>query len=323
MRMVCLCLLLALPALAGGPRLLSFAADGTLLADAPAVFRTGGRALAPLEALYAAQRAMVQDGEGRLHPVLWVTGEDLDAGVVEVWVGAQAPAGPDVSSFGSEKMQLGTQAARMAPAKESGAFGLIARLEGAGAQAPSGPLHDEHGLFAGWHAARTVNGQSMSFAVPPERLDQMSRKLLQTLTEWNARHDSKKEEPYLQALGYLWAEDFDGARFYFGKSAETDPANARVWMHLGFVEGKIGRAANRVDYYRKAIEIDPALAEAHYLLGFSLLMSGDHDGAYQELRTLRKLDPSFAKRLELFMKSVHVDILGPDGKLRHRTQRRL
>jgi hypothetical protein len=41
------------------------------------------------------------------------------------------------------------------------------------------------------------------------------------------------------------------------------------------------------------------------------------------LRPLRKLDPSFAKRLELFMKSVHVDILGPDGKLRHRTQRRL
>ncbi|MCO5352062.1 MAG: tetratricopeptide repeat protein [Bryobacteraceae bacterium] len=323
MRMVCLSLLLALPALAGEPRLLSFAAGGALLADAPAVFRSGGLALAPLEALYAAERAMVQDGDGRLHPVLWVTGEDMDAGVVEVWVGAQAPVGPDVSSFGSEKMQVSGQAAQMSQAKESGAFGLIARLEGLPAPGTSGPLHDEHGLFAGWHATRMVNGQSISFAVPPERLDQMSRTIRQTIAEWNSRHDSKKEAPYLRALGYLWAEDFDGALFYFRQSAEADSSNARAWMHLGFVEGKVGSAASRMDCYRKAIEIDPSLAEAHYLLGFSLLMSGDHDGAFRELRALRKLDPAFAKRLEIFMKSVHVDVLGEDGKIRHRTQRRL
>jgi tetratricopeptide (TPR) repeat protein len=253
-----------------------------------------------------------------------VTGEDVDAGVVEVWVGGQAPAGPDVSSFASDRVLMAGQAARLIKPKESGAFGMISRLESeAGAEAASGPLYDEHGLFAGWHALRTVDGQRMSFAVPVERLNALSQRLRWTLEEWNARHDAGKEEPYVRAIGYLWADEFDGALFYFRKSAEVDPANARVWLHLGFVEGKNGQAARRVDCYRKAIELDPLLVEAHYLLGFSLLMRGDHDGAYQELRILRKLDEGFARRLEVFMKSVHVDVMEPGGRLRHRTPRTL
>lgn len=325
MRFVCLSLLLALPASAGEPRLLTFAADGALLADGPAILRSGGYALAPREAFYGAQRALIQDKDSRLHPVLWVTGEDIDTGVLEVWVGAQAPPGPDASSQSSNRVRFAGWEVRRVPAKESGAFGMVSRIEpDCPGEAPaSGPLYDEHGLFAGWHATRTVDGRPMCFAVPLERLSLISRTLHLTLDEWNSRHDATKEAPYLRAIGHLWADEFSGALFYFRRSSELDPANARVWLHLGFVEGKSGHASRRVDCYRKAIELDPELVEAHYLLGFALLMRGDHDGAYQELRILRKLNESYAKRLEVFMKSVHVDVLGPDGKIRHRTQRSL
>lgn len=325
-RMVCIgCLLASCAWAAGEPELLTYDASGALRKQAPAVLRAGGYALVPREALYGAERAMIQDANGRLHPLLWVTGEDLDAGVAEVWVGAQAPAGPDVSSFAGDRVRTATHSARLAPAKESGAFGMVALLEcDAELDTPlSGPLYDEHGLFAGWHATRIVDGRRLSFAIPHERLAAISLTRHLTLAEWNSLHNEATEEPYLRAIGHLWADDFDGALFYFRKSAELSPQHARVWLHLGFVEGKAGRGERRVDCYRKAIELDPNLVEAHYLLGFALLMRGDHDGAYQELRILRKLDEGFARRLELFMKSVHVDVLGADGKLRHRNSRKL
>jgi len=321
MRMVCLNLLLAFAALGAEPRLLTFAADGKLRADAPAILRTGGYTLAPREVLYEAATAMVQDPGGRLHPVLWVTGEDLDAGVVELWIGAQAPEGPQVSSFGSDRVMAAGQRARLVPAKESGAFGLIARLETEQDALASGPLYDEHGLYAGWHASRSIDGRRMSFAIPPERLAAIHQTMRLTLEQWNVLHDAKKEEPYLRAIGYLWAEEFDGALFYFRKSSELTPGLARVWLHLGFVEGKSGLAERRLECYRRAIELDPDLTEAHYLLGFALLMRGDYEGAGKELKILRKLSEPYAQRLELFMKSVHVDVLGSDGKIRHRTRR--
>jgi tetratricopeptide (TPR) repeat protein len=323
MRLVCLSLWLAVAAAAVEPQMLAFGRDGGLVAQAPAILRAGGYALAPREALYGAVSALVQDLEGRLHPVLWITGEDLDAGVAELWVGAQAPAGPDVSSFGSDRVLAAGQPAKLVPPKESGAFGLIARLESEQEAdlVASSPLYDEHGLYAGWHATRLIDGRRMSFAIPPERLAAIHQTLRLTIEEWNLRHNAQKEDSYLRAIGYLWADEFDGALFYFRKSAEMTPDLARVWLHLGFVEGKAGQTERRLDCYRRAIELDPDLAEAHYLLGFALLMKGDQEGAARELRILRKLSETFASRLELFMKSVHVDVLGPDGKIRHRTRR--
>lgn len=317
-------LLAAVCAFAGEPRLLTYDVSGALLADAPAVLRSGGYALVPREALYGAVQGILQDEAGRLHPLLWVTGEDVDAGAAEIWVGAQAPAGPDLSSFTSDRVRVCGREARLAPAQESGAFGVIARVEGIdAAAAESGPLYDEHGLFAGWHAVRIIDGRKMSFAVPHERLAPISRTLHLTLAEWNSLHAAATEEPYLRALGHLWAGDFDGALFYFRKSADAIPAFARVWLHLGFVEGKTGQTARRLDCYRKAVELDPALAEAHYFLGFALVMKGDLDGAAKELRALRKLNEPLAKRLEVIMKSVHVDVLDEHGKLRHESRRML
>ena len=137
----------------------------------------------------------------------------------------------------------------------------------------------------------------------------MPRREHLSLAEWNAGHDRTRESTYQRALGHLWAEDFDGALFYFRKAVEIEPANARAWYHLAFVEGKTGHGKAKTAYYRKAIELDPGFAPAHYYLGFSLLMNGDHDGAEAEYRKLKDLDPAWATRLKLFMEAAHVDVL--------------
>ncbi len=134
--------------------------------------------------------------------------------------------------------------------------------------------------------------------------------------------DPRGEEEYQRALGHLWAEDFDGARFYFSRAVELRPSDARAWLHLGFIEGKTGRTRRGIECYQNAIRLDPQLAPAYYYLGFALVMAGEGERARQLCRTLEKLDPELGVRLRNFIEISHVDVIEkkPDGSggLQHR-----
>ena len=49
--------------------------------------------------------------------------------------------------------------------------------------------------------------------------------------------------------------------------------------------------------YQQAIRLKPDLAEAHYGLGRTYLMLGDRDGALEEYKVLKSLDPKSAEEL--------------------------
>ncbi len=171
-------------------------------------------------------------------------------------------------------------------------------------------------------AVKTVDGAPMYFGIPVARLDRMHATLRLGLAEWNARQDRRGEEEYQRALGHLWAEDFDGARFYFTRAVELRPDHARAWMHLGFVEGKTGRTRRGMECYETAIRQDPKLAPAYYYLGFSLVLAGDAERARQVCSRLEKLDPALGRKLRTFIDISHVDIVEKDasgsGGLKHR-----
>lgn len=292
------------------PSLLTYDGSGRLLGQYGAVMRGGGYALAPRAAMIGAEAAGIYDGAGRLHPVLWITGEDLDSGVVEVFLGLQAPAGPAAATGIGKIARADGSVAKVRYVKESGGFGAVARLEfEAGAAPPEGPLFDEHGLLLGWHVVKTVDGGSVSFGIPLARLDSIHGNSRKTLGQWNGTRSWVGEQEYLRALGHLWADDFDGARFYFRKAAQLRPGMARVWFHLGFVEGKTGNPKLGIECYRKAVTLEPDYAPGRYYLGFSLVMAGDAEGARAELAALEKLDPALALRLKQFIEIAHVDVL--------------
>ncbi|MCX7605559.1 MAG: tetratricopeptide repeat protein [Bryobacteraceae bacterium] len=318
-----LCLALALAAPLFGGELLVFDAAGALLGSWPAEAASAGFVLAPRQSLYGAARATYLDGRGGLHPVLWVSGDDPDAGIAELFVGYQAaeiaPRAPEIGRTAVS----GGRRARVRYVKESGGFGWIARLEfdGSPAEGP-GPLFDEQGRLLGWMTVKTVDGAPMHFGIPIARLDQMHATLRLDLPAWNAQQDRRGEEEYQRALGHLWADDFDGARFYFARAVELRPTHARAWMHLGFVEGKTGRTRRGMECYETAIRHDPKLAPAYYYLGFALVMAGDGERAKQVCAQLEKLDPALGQKLRTFIEISHVDVVEKDasgaGGLKHR-----
>jgi tetratricopeptide (TPR) repeat protein len=306
--------LLALP-LAAEPVLLVYGSSGQLLRQAQAVFRRGGRAFAPRTALYGAASATLLGDDARLHPVLFVSGEDVEAGVIEVFVGAQAPDGPDASSAMTRTVHTSTHLATAANLRESGAFGQLASLTCPDPKdSEESPLYDEHGLLAGWHVSRIVDGRAFTFAIPVDRFDPLPRIAPLPVAEWAAKARPEREEPLLRGLGHTWANDFEGGLFYLRKAVEADPGSAHAWFHLGFVEGKTGHGKTKLECYRKAVELDPSFAPARYYLGFSLLVGGDADGAEAEFKRLAEQNPALAGKLNAFMEAAHVDHVEKDPK---------
>lgn len=300
-----------------GQSLLTYDNSGALISQTEAALRPGGMAYVSREALYGAASAIVIEAGGRLHPVLWVTGDEPDIAVARVWIGLQAQPGPDPSTRKPDRAVAGGVECQVGELKEMGAEGMLARLDFGQRRPPaSAPLYDEHGLLAGWSLGREVDGKMFWFAAPAGRLDQMPP-IRETLEQWNARRPRESEAAYSKALGHLWVDDIEGALFYMRKAVDTDPSNARAWMQLGFTEGKAGLGPQRIRSYKKAVEIDPGLEAARYLLGMNLLMTGDRDGAREQHKALVRLKSAYAHRLKGFLDSLHVDEID-GGKVKHR-----
>ena len=306
--------LLGVIALRAEPVVLLRDAAGQTLRQVPAVLRPEGNALMAREALYGAAAATLFDDGGNAWRVLWVDGEDRDSGVVRVFVGRQAPSGPDRASQPAVAIQTSGHSAKAGEYKDAGGFGPVARLDCPAKGEVSGPLYNEHGFLAGWHAIRVIDGQALAFAIPLARVESGLQPVARLgLAEWNAARNADADAVYTRALGHTWAADFDGASFYWRKAAEGEPANPRVWFHLAFAEGKTGHSREKTRCFRKAIELDPDFAEAHYHLGIGLALAGDYAGAGQELKALQRLDDGLARRLHGFLSIFHSDEL-PEPK---------
>lgn len=303
--------------------LLTYDSSGALRNVSSAVALQPGFHLVSRGALLGAVHAAVLDSRGTLHPVLFISGDDPDAGVAEIFTGHQAPAGPPRAPEIGKTVSCHGATATVRYAKESGSFGWIARLEfPAGVHPAPGAVLDEHGRLLGWHVSKTVDGQPMHFAIPIARFDSVHDSLRLSLAKWNAAQDPRGDPEHQRALGHLWADDIDGARFYFQKAVEARPSHARAWLHLGFVEGKAGRTRRGIECYETAIRLDPQLAPAYYYLGFALVMAGQGGRALALCGKLEKLEPALAQRLRAFIEISHVDRVEKDpgrgGGLRHK-----
>ncbi len=292
------------------PVLLVHDQSGALLRQSGAAVRPEGKVLASREALYGAASALLLDDKGGLNEVVSLTAEDRDSGVVELFVGRQIPPGPDTASQFATTVSSGGHSAKAGEYRNSGGFGPVARLSCSGKGEASGPLYNEHGFLAGWHAVRMVNGDPITFAIPMERVSAGLIPILPiSISDWDRRRNSAADDIYTKALAYMWGGDFEGAAFYWRKAQEAEPANARTWYHLAFAEGKTGHSKEKTRCFRKAIELQPRFAEAHYDLGIGLALSGDSDGAMREVKALKPLDEALSKRLESFLGHFHTDEL--------------
>jgi hypothetical protein len=309
MKCICAAVVCAI-SLYAEPVLLVHDQSGTLLRQTGVVVRPEGKVLVSRDALFGAASAVLLDERGGMSQAVSVTAEDRDSGIVELFVGRQVSPGPALASQYATHVSSGGHSATAGEYRDSGGFGPVARLSCSGQGEASGPLYDEHGFLAGWHAVRIVNGQPLAFAIPMERVAAGLTPILPAaIADWDRRRNAAADEIYSEALAYMWAGDYEGAAFYWRKAREAEPANARTWYHLAFAEGKTGHSREKTRCFRKAIELQPGFAEAHYDLGIGLALSGDRGGAMNEVKALKLIDAGLSRRLEGFLGVIHTDEL--------------
>ncbi|MBN2433116.1 MAG: tetratricopeptide repeat protein [Acidobacteria bacterium] len=84
----------------------------------------------------------------------------------------------------------------------------------------------------------------------------------------------------------------------YRQAIRIDPQYAEAQYNLGLCFVMKQQVADAVTHFQQAVTLAPNDAEAHYSLGLALFLSGNRDGALNELKTLQKLNSSLAGQLE-------------------------
>ena len=175
-------------------------------------------------------------------------------------------------------------------------FGRIIQITAPISPGSSGsPVVNMRGQVVGVATLQLTEGQSLNFAVPSERVLQLTAGALTTLgdldsaTKQNLR--AAAERLYLQGLGFLSRDDCERAVPYFKRATETDPNYAEAWTQSGFCYATLGRNQEAADFSRKAVALQPDSLAAHVNLGSSLMRLGLFKEAADSFKKAAALDP--------------------------------
>jgi|GEM_PF-5281293 len=128
---------------------------------------------------------------------------------------------------------------------------------------------------------------------------------------------AKAEEHYRRAIdlnGDLAAAQFNLANLHrtqkkldlaidgYRQAIRIDPQYAEAQYNLGLCFVMKQQFADAVTHFQQAVTLAPNDAEAHYSLGLALFLSGNGDGALEELKILQKLNSNLAAQLEKTIK---------------------
>ena len=81
------------------------------------------------------------------------------------------------------------------------------------------------------------------------------------------------------------------------KAEKLNPTVAQVHNNLGVVLDRLGKKKEAKAYYEKAVQLKPDYAEAICNLAIIHLEEGNRDAAYEQLKTLEKVDFKLAGQL--------------------------
>jgi len=144
-----------------------------------------------------------------------------------------------------------------------------------------------------------LEGQNLNFAIPGERVANLTPDKWQTIVEWEAGRTGEwldsAEGLYWTGLTLLWAEKYEEALPYFEEAVQKDPDYADAYFQIGYCNGKLGRHDEAIEAYKQAIRIEPDDAKAHYGLGVAYDSLGRYDEAIEAFKQAIRIKPDYAE----------------------------
>ena len=180
-------------------------------------------------------------------------------------------------------------------------FGRIIQITAPISPGSSGsPVVNMQGQVIGVATLQITGGQSVNFAIPSERIAQLSRSSqtqtaqqmslgdLVAATSRNKR--AKAVEFFRDGLSFLSKDDCEHALPYFQQATESDNSYADAWAQTGFCNEKLNRHTEAIEASKKAVGIRPS-AESYFNIGLANYYLKQYRESEAAYRQSIKLDP--------------------------------
>ena len=179
--------------------------------------------------------------------------------------------------------------------REIPGYGRIIQITAPISPGSSGsPVVNMFGQVIGVATLQAAEGQSLNFAVPAERIEQLKVGDLQTVSTLTAETQKNKrsiaETYYSQGLAQLSRDDFAKALPFFEKATDTDSNYAEAWYQAGFCYGVLGRHEDALKASKQAAKLRPDWAETYVNIGASSFALGQYKDAVEAYKRALKLD---------------------------------
>ncbi len=226
--------------------------------------------------LHKASRSKVKLPSGEEYAVKRVVAEDPDGDLVRISVDipeekiAPLPVSSTLPRVGEKVVVIGTPLGLdqtvsdgiVSAVREVPGFGKIIQMTAPISPGSSGsPVLNMKGEVVGVATFLLVTGQNLNFAVPGDRIAQMSLGAGKTLPERERIRQSEAlteaSQAYAQGLRYLWAGKCDLALPYFVEAAQKNPSHPGAFFQIGYCLARMGKNQEALGPYRKAQELRP------------------------------------------------------------------
>jgi len=298
--------------------------------------------------LQAASRSEIKLLSGEEYSVKRVVAEDSEGDLIRVSVDipeekvVPLSISPNPPRVGEKVVVIGTPLGLdqtvsegiVSAIREIPGFGKIVQMTAPISPGSSGsPVLNMEGEVIGVATFLILAGQNLNFAIPGERILEMSVGTGQNLAEREERRKRSEAEEageiYATGLRYVWAGKCEMALPYFVETVKRDPKHGRAFFQMGYcldrmgnnqealapylkarqlrpqdpavynnlcgILGKLDRYGEAGEACKQALQLAPGLAEAHNNLAWVLLRQGRYLEAVESGKQAIRLQPDFTE----------------------------
>lgn len=289
--------------------IVTYDGHGALLTQGSGFFINPGHIVSSRHVLLAARRAEATAPDGSIYPIRGVVAEDQEGDLILLEVDIPTQTVQPLSVVKTlpqegEKVIVVGSLLGLAQSLSDGIVSAIREIPHLGrviqitapvSPGSSGsPIINLNGEVIGV-AAAALEGQSLNFAIPGDRILALTPEPRRPLAEWAAGTAAEPAELVGKAFASLWSGDYAHAEAYFERMVAQQPHRAEVWSLLGVCKANRGHDQEAIHDFEEAIRLEPEFIEAHANLCTAYLRQSRYQESLKACTQALRLRPGYAE----------------------------
>ena len=250
--------------------------------------------------LQGASSAEIKTSDGKTYPITYIVAKDEQSDIIRLSVDIPSQyvyplslsttipeVGERIIVYGSPLgLEKTVSDGIISAIREVPGYGKLIQITAPVSPGSSGsPVLNMKGEVIGIATFQMVEGQSLNFAIPSERIANLN---LAEEKETSITEDLFEQESKLPSIFDIIKEEAEEA---FKQAIRIDPDDAEAHYNLGLAYYRLGFYKDAIEAYKQAIRIDPDYVGAHGNLGNAYCKLGNYTKAIEAYKQAIRIDP--------------------------------